>query len=308
MKTLVITSTKNQQLNDNLMNILSAARQIHSRCDVLVIGDTNCDELSRLAVVDKVLHLAEIKDQENMANFLANGLTKIVNNYTHVLTASDSYGKDLLPRIAGIMDLSQISEVIEVVSPNIFKKPMYAGNIVAEVESFDEIKLLTIRATSFAKYKETSEASTIEKIANVLEINSEINFVNEDLLHNDTIDLAHAQIVVTGGRSLGSKENFDELIGALARKLGAAVGASRAAVDAGYASNDCQVGQTGKVVAPKLYLAIGISGAVQHIAGMKDSKTVIAINLDSNAQIFEYADFGLIGDLFEIVPQLINDL
>jgi electron transfer flavoprotein alpha subunit len=249
-----------------------------------------------------------VADATNSATLLASNLAEIVKNYTHTLIAADSYGKDLLPRIAGILDLSQISEVVEIVSPNTFKKPMYAGNILAEVESFEEIKLLTIRTTSFAAYSEAGSAASVEVNEFSPLANDKLSYLGEELVHNDTIDLAHAELIVTGGRSLGSKEDFDKLIHGLAIKLGGAVGASRAAVEAGYASNDCQVGQTGKVVAPKLYVAIGISGAVQHIAGMKDSKTVVAVNLDPNAQIFEYADYGLIGDLFDVVPELISKL
>ena len=209
--------------------------------------------------------------------------------------------------MAGILDLSQISEVVAIVSPNIFKKPMYAGNVLAEVESFEDTKLLTVRATSFTPYTALAEEAAVEVLTDNAEINPHISHLGETVIHSETIDLSHAQIIVTGGHSLGSKEDFVELIHGLAVKLDGAVGASRA-VEAGYASNVCQVGQTGKVVAPKLYLAIGISGAVQHIAGMKDSQQVIAINIDPNAQIFEYADYGLVGDLFEIVPELINQL
>ncbi len=308
MKILVITSAKAQKLNDNLLNVLSAAKRINGHCDVLILGSADYSPIQELKIVEKIMLFNNVTDANNLATLLAANLAEIVKNYTHVLIAADSYGKDLLPRIAGILDLSQISEVVEIVSPNIFKKPMYAGNILAEVESFEEIKLLTIRTTSFAAYSEAGSAASVEANEFSPQINDKLSYLSEELVHNDTIDLAHAELIVTGGRSLGSKEDFDKLIHGLAVKLGGAVGASRAAVEAGYASNDCQVGQTGKVVAPKLYVAIGISGAVQHIAGMKDSKTVVAINLDPNAQIFEYADYGLIGDLFDVVPELISKL
>lgn len=308
MKILVITSAKAQKLNDNLLNVLSAAKRINGHCDVLILGSADYTPIQELKIVEKIMLFNNVTDANNLATLLAANLAEIVKNYTHVLIAADSYGKDLLPRIAGILDLSQISEVVEIVSPNIFKKPMYAGNILAEVESFEEIKLLTIRTTSFAAYSEAGSAASVEANEFSPQINDKLSYLSEELVHNDTIDLAHAELIVTGGRSLGSKEDFDKLIHGLAVKLGGAVGASRAAVEAGYASNDCQVGQTGKVVAPKLYVAIGISGAVQHIAGMKDSKTVVAINLDPNAQIFEYADYGLIGDLFDVVPELISKL
>ncbi len=308
MKILVITSAKAHKLNDNLLNVLSAAKRINGHCDVLILGNADYSSIQELKIVEKIMLFNNVTDATNSATLLAGNLAEIVKNYTHVLIAADSYGKDLLPRIAGILDLSQISEVVEIVSPNIFKKPMYAGNILAEVESFEEIKLLTIRTTSFAAYSEAGSAASVEVNEFSPLANDKLSYLGEELVHNDTIDLAHAELIVTGGRSLGSKEDFDKLIHGLAIKLGGAVGASRAAVEAGYASNDCQVGQTGKVVAPKLYVAIGISGAVQHIAGMKDSKTVVAINLDPNAQIFEYADYGLIGDLFDVVPELISKL
>jgi electron transfer flavoprotein alpha subunit len=308
MKVLVITSAKAQKLNDNLLNVLTAAKRINGHCDVLILGKADYSSIQELKIVEKIMLFNNVTDATNSATLLAANLAEIVKNYTHVLIAADSYGKDLLPRIAGILDLSQISEVVEIISPNIFKKPMYAGNILAEVESFEEIKLLTIRTTSFAAYSEAGSAASVEVNEFSPLANDKLSYLGEELVHNDTIDLAHAELIVTGGRSLGSKEDFDKLIHGLAIKLGGAVGASRAAVEAGYASNDCQVGQTGKVVAPKLYVAIGISGAVQHIAGMKDSKTVVAVNLDPNAQIFEYADYGLIGDLFDVVPELISKL
>ncbi len=308
MKILVIAHAKNGQINSNVANVLTAAGKISAHCDVLLIGKADVAELSKLECVSKVLNFNALIDEQNLSSYVANTVAGIVKNYSHVLTAADSYGKDLLPRVAGILDLSQISEIVAIVSPNIFKKPMYAGNVLAEVESFEDTKLLTVRTTSFAAYRNGGVEANIEVLTDAAEINSNLNYLGEILLHSDTIDLAHAQIIVTGGYSLGSKESFDELIHGLALKLGGAVGASRAAVDAGYANNDCQVGQTGKIVAPKLYLAIGVSGAVQHIAGMKDSQQVIAVNIDPNAQIFEYADYGLVGDLFEIVPELINKL
>lgn len=308
MKVLVIAHAKNGQINSNLANVLTAASKISSHCDVLLVGTADVTEVSKLECVSKVLNFNAIADGQNLSSYVANAVAGVVKNYSHVLTAADSYGKDLLPRVAGVLDLSQISEVVAIVSPNIFKKPMYAGNVLVEVESFEDTKLLTVRATSFAAYRNSGVESSVETLNDVAEINPSLSYVGETMLHSDTIDLSHAQIIVSGGYSLGSKESFDELIHGLAVKLGGAVGASRAAVDAGYANNDCQVGQTGKIVAPKLYLAIGVSGAVQHIAGMKDSQQVIAVNIDPNAQIFEYADYGLVGDLFEIVPELINKL
>ena len=308
MKVLVITAARVQKINDNVFNVLTAASQISPQCEVMVIGDADCSLLSQQAGVAKIIHLADIDRAQDLASHLARPLAQICRNYTHILTAADSHGKDLLPRIAGVLGLSQISDVLGIVSPNIFKKPMYAGNIIAEVESFEASKLLTIRPTCFAKSSVTAAAAPIEVLSGVAQINPAIALSSEEISTSSTIDLATAAIVVSGGRSLASPENFVQLIQGLAAKLGAAVGASRAAVEAGYAANDCQVGQTGKVVAPQIYIALGISGAVQHIAGMKDSKTVIAVNLDQNAQIFEYADYALVADLFEVVPELIANL
>ncbi len=312
MRVLVIAHSQQQQIKDNFANVLTAASKIHPVCDILLVGDAAIDDLTKFSGINKIWHVHELEDKNNLALVVAPIVASVVKNYTHVLCAADSYGKDLLPRVAGINDLSQISEVTAIISPNIFKKPMYAGNVIAEVESFEDIKLLSIRSTSFVR--KTQQADLVKPIIELLTINLEQQssvstvMLSEDRPTSDTIDLAHAQIVVSGGRSLGSKEDFTTLIHGLAQKLNGAVGASRAAVEAGYVSNDSQVGQTGKIVAPQLYLAIGISGAVQHIAGMKDAQMVLAINLDPNAQIFEYADYGLVGDLFEIVPKLIERL
>lgn len=309
MKVLVVGHAIAGKISDNFFNVLTAACQLNAKCDVLILGESDLGSVHEAACIGKILHFSALQDSQLQAVFVASSLATLARSYTHVLTASDSVGKDILPRVAGILEMGQISEVIGIGSPNVFKRPMYAGNVVAEVESFDEVKLLTIRPSSFTKYSTAGGGSNdIEKLDTQLQPDSRTKFISQDLIHNDTIDLGHAKIVVSGGRSLGSKENFDQLIHGLALKMGAAVGASRAAVEAGYAPNDCQVGQTGKVVAPELYLAIGVSGAVQHIAGMKDSKTVVAINLDPNAQIFEYSDYGLTGDLFEIIPQLLAGL
>ena len=308
MKVLVITSARQQRVNANLANVLMAASVINAKCDVVVIGAADCSPITKYSCVAKVIHWSDVEPVQNLASLLGQPLATICQNYTHVLTAADSYGKDLLPRIAGILQLSQISDVLEIVSPNTFKKPMYAGNVIAEIESFEEIKLLTVRPTSFAKYALADGSAEIEVRHGLVAANPAITFSSEELSSSERIDLANASVVVTGGRSLASEDNFAELIQGLASKLGGAMGASRAAVEAGYAANDCQVGQTGKVVAPEIYIAIGVSGAAQHIAGMKGSKTVIAINLDPNAQIFEYADYGLVADLFEVVPELIATL
>lgn len=307
MNVLVVAFAKNNKLNNNLANVITAANQITSACDVLVIGASDVSIAAQYQGVSRVLHWANIADNNILAVNVASYIADTAKGYTHVLIAADSTGKDILPRVAGILDVTQISEVLKIISPNIFKKPMYAGNIIAEVEVFDEIKLLTIRTISFEPACLGGNAK-IEILDVTPVISTDSQRITESLVAKQTVGLADAKYIVSGGRSLGSKESFDELIGGLAKSISAGVGASRAAVEAGYVSNDCQVGQTGKVVAPELYLAIGISGAVQHIAGMKDSKKVIAINTDENAQIFEYADYGLVADLFEVVPQLINKL
>lgn len=305
MKVLVISHAKNAQVDNSIANVVMAATKISNQCDVLILGNVSNINNANCSGVSKIFHLAKIEN--NLAVNLASTLAEFAKNYTHVLVSANSSGKDLLPRVAGILDVGQVSDVVAICSPNIFKKPMYAGNIIAEVESFDEIKLLTIRATSFAPASLGGNAS-IEVLNIEIKNVDNTKFIRENIVKTETIGLAQAKIIVSGGRSLGSAEDFNLLINGLAAKIGAGVGASRAAVEAGYVSNDCQVGQTGKIVAPQLYIAVGISGAVQHIAGMKDAKTVIAINSDSNAQIFEYADYGIVGDLFEVVPQLINQL
>lgn len=306
MKVLVISIARNGEVNPNLANVITAANKINTTCDVLIFSATDVRAATQYAGVARVIQVQSTQEQHLAVN-IAPVIAKLASSYTHVLMAADSVGKDILPRVAGILDIGQISDVLAICSPNIFKKPMYAGNVVAEVESFDDIKLLTVRPTSFAAASQ-SGAAVLE--TQTLEINlaSNTKLLGETLVASETVGLAQAKIIVSGGRSLGSKEAFVELINGLAGKLEAGVGASRAAVEAGYVSNDSQVGQTGKIVAPQLYLAVGISGAVQHIAGMKDSQKVIAINSDSNAQIFEYSDYGYIADLFEVIPQLISRL
>lgn len=307
MKVLVICNAIDGKVNENLTNVFSAASKINSICDLFVIGYLEQGSLPAYKCIHKVVNYV-IEHNANISTNVAKLLADNISSYTHVLIAADSYGKDLLPRVAGILDLSQISEIVAVISPNIFKRPMYAGNILAEVESCEDTKLLTVRTSSFDAYFELGGSYNVEKIDVTIDSDSKIKVLDELKIKLETVDLAQAKIIVSGGRSLGSQENFAALIGKLAVKLNGAVGASRAAVEEGFVSNDCQVGQTGKIVAPKLYLAIGISGAVQHIAGMKGSHTVVAINSDSNAQIFEYSDYGIVGDLFEIVPELINQL
>jgi electron transfer flavoprotein alpha subunit len=326
MRTLIITNAQNSindSFNANLTHVFGAAKKLANFCDVLIVGNnlTNAaTAIAQYSIVSQVLILEDSALTNLLPENMAIQLSSIIKdgNYTHVLVAADSFGKNLLPRIAGILEISQISEIVNIINSNVFEKYIYAGNILATIESLEQIKLLTVRTISFAADDEVitndmTAPSITENLTNKITrisfnnpIHSGVKFINN---HLDTmIDLTSAQVIVSGGRSLGSIEAFDSHIRKLANKLNAGVGATRAAVESGYAHNDCQIGQTGKVVAPNVYIAIGMSGAVQHIAGMKDSNTVIAINNDRTAPIFEHADYGIVGDLFEIVPELINKI
>jgi electron transfer flavoprotein alpha subunit len=311
MKSLIITTIANSKINQNIAALIDAANKISDNCDVLILGHNLSTAANEIANFDKINHVLTLESPElekPLAENLAGQLSEIAKSYTHVLAAADSFGKNLMPRIAGTLEIGQISEIVSVVSPNIFKKFIYAGNVLIEVESLEDIKLLTVRTSNFSsKAEQAKQSAKIVAIAYNNVIHPNIKWHSENIM-DKSVDLGSAKIVVSGGRSLGSKEDFDKHIRTLASKLNAAVGATRAAVEAGLAPNDCQVGQTGRVVAPQVYLAIGISGAVQHIAGMKDSKTVIAINTDQTAPIFEHANYGIIGDLFDIVPKLLNHL
>lgn len=307
MKSLIILRQSGEASPQGLSELAAAAAKIAVVCDVLVLGG-NAQELLVANNVEQVFRAAT-SDNEMIASSLAKGLSGFCRNYSHVLMAADSFGKDLLPRIGGILDVAQLSEVVEIISPRIFKRPIYAGNALVEVESLEEINLLTIRAQAFSSNASDTKMLAIQALELGFAVDDRIEFIEQtQAVIGDIPPLAQAKVIVSGGRSLGSAENFNHLIHQLAVKFGGAVGATRAAVEAGYATNDIQVGQTGQIVAPQLYIAVGVSGAVQHIAGMKDSKVVVAINSDENAQIFEYADYGVVGDLFEIVPQLLEKL
>lgn len=311
MHILIIANIVDGKLNSNIFNLFGVVKKldVHAKCNIFLSGyniENIAKQLAKHAQVDKVLLLDDILLKQPLAEILTPILTKIVVDYTHVLVAADSFGKNLLPRLAGLLEIGQISEIVDVLSPSIFKKFIYAGNVLVEIESLEEIKLLTVRTSNFEQLiTESDNFAQVIKLDLRVESTERIKFIRQDVVDN-TVNLESAKVIVTGGRSLGSKESFDSLVRGLANKFAAGVGATRAAVEAGLAPNDCQIGQTGKVVAPELYLAIGISGAVQHIAGMKDSKTVIAVNIDQTAPIFEHADYGLIGDLFTIVPQLLE--
>ncbi|MBZ5760936.1 MULTISPECIES: electron transfer flavoprotein subunit alpha/FixB family protein [Rhizobium] len=305
MAILLLADHDNVSLSDQTAKTLTAAAKIGGDIHVLVSGKgarAAADAAAKLSGVSKVL-LAESDDlANNLAEPLADLIVSLAGSYDTIISAATSVGKNVLPRVAALLDIAQISEIIEVVSPDTFKRPIYAGNAIQTVQSTDAKKVITVRTASFASAEEGGSAA-VEAISAVANPGLS-TFVGDALSSSDRPELTSAKIIVSGGRALGSAEKFREVILPLADKLGAAVGASRAAVDAGYAPNDWQVGQTGKVVAPQLYIAVGISGAIQHLAGMKDSKVIVAINKDDEAPIFQVADYGLVGDLFELLPEL----
>ena len=308
MSNLVIAEHDNATLGAATLNAITAASQIGGDVHVLVAGSGAADVAAAAAQVSgvaKVLHADADHYKETVSVELANLVVSLAGDYTHILIASTTTGKDVMPRIAALLDSSQISDIISVESADTFKRPVYAGNAIATVQSNDAVKTLTVRPTGFdaAASGGSAEVASIEAVA----ADNSTKVVGRELTVSERPDLGAADIVVSGGRGVGSAENF-KIIESLADKLGAAVGASRAAVDAGYMPNDYQVGQTGKVVAPSLYIAVGISGAIQHLAGMKDSKVIVAINKDEEAPIFQVADYGLVADLFEAVPELVESL
>jgi electron transfer flavoprotein alpha subunit len=305
MAILLLADHDNAALSDQTAKTLTAASKIGNDVHVLVAGkgaQAAADAAAKLSGVSKVL-LAESDDlANNLAEPLAALIVSLAGSYDTIISAATSVGKNVLPRVAALLDIAQISEITEVVSADTFKRPIYAGNAIQTVQSSEAKKVITVRTASFASAGEGGSAS-VESIAAAANP-GQSTFVNDALSSSDRPELTSAKIIISGGRALGSSENFQEVILPVADKLGAAVGASRAAVDAGYAPNDWQVGQTGKVVAPQLYIAVGISGAIQHLAGMKDSKVIVAINKDEEAPIFQVADYGLVGDLFTILPEL----
>lgn len=309
MATLIIAEHNNETLNPATLNTIAAALEIDAQADVLVAG-ADCaavaEAAAKVAGVGKVLLAEDASLANSLAENLAPVIVELAANYSHILAAATTTGKNVAPRVAALLDVAQISDIITVESADTFKRPIYAGNIIATVQSSDATKVITVRTTGFDPVAAEGGSGAVESISAVGDAGLS-SFVGEDLTKSDRPELAAASIVVSGGRGVGSSENF-AIIEELADKLGAAVGASRAAVDAGYVPNDYQVGQTGKVVAPDLYVAIGISGAIQHLAGMKDSKVIVAINKDEEAPIFGVADYGLVGDLFKEVPNLVAAL
>jgi electron transfer flavoprotein alpha subunit len=304
MAVLVVAAHDNKSVRTNVANAVAAATKLDSDVTVLVAGKDCGDAAKSAAALQGVTKVLQVEDAA-YANWLAEDIAplvvKLAPNYSHIVMAADSVGKNVAPRVAALLDVGQVSEAIQIVSPDTFVRPIYAGNAMATVQSSDKIKVVTIRPTNF-KATGTGGSAAIEQIGGE-GAKGLSSYVGAELSKSERPELTSAKIVVSGGRGMGSGDNF-KIIEALADKLGAGVGASRAAVDAGYVPNDYQVGQTGKVVAPDLYIAVGISGAIQHLAGMKDSKTIVAINKDEEAPIFQVADYGIVGDLFQIVPEL----
>ncbi len=308
MTALVIAEHDNASLKASTLHTVTAAAQCGGEVHILVAGhgcDAAAAAAAQIAGVAKVIVADGAQFADGLAENVAAQALAIAGNYSHVLAPATAYGKNILPRVAACLDVGQISEITKVDSPDTFERPIYAGNAIATVQSTDSIKVITVRATGFDAAA-TGGSAAIEKI-DVVADSGKSSFVSRELAKSDRPELTAAKIIVSGGRGMGSAENF-KILEPLADKLGAAMGASRAAVDAGYVPNDWQVGQTGKIVAPQLYIAVGISGAIQHLAGMKDSKTIVAINKDPEAPIFSVADYGLVGDLFEAVPALVKEL
>lgn len=309
MSILVIAEHDNTELKGATLNTVAAAQKIGGDITILVAGE-NCravaDAAAKVAGVSRVL----VADNAAYGHFLAENLAALVNelagDYSHVLVAASTTGKNFMPRVAALKDVAQISDITDVESADTFVRPIYAGNAMATVQSSDSLKLITVRTTGFDPVAAEGGSASIEDIATAKDAGKSA-FVSQELTESERPELTAASVVISGGRGMGSGENF-HLIEPIADKLGAAIGASRAAVDAGYAPNDWQVGQTGKVVAPNLYVAVGISGAIQHLAGMKDSKIIVAINKDEEAPIFQVADYGLVADLFTALPELTEKL
>lgn len=302
---LVIAEHDNAVLNGATLNTVAAASKLGADIHILVAGENAAavaEQAAKAAGVTKVL----LADGPALAHGLAENVSAqvlaVAQGYTHILFPATAAGKNVAPRVAAKLDVAQISDIISVESPDTFMRPIYAGNAIATVQSADSVKVITVRTTAFDPVAAEGGSAAVENVDAVAD-SGRSSFVGREFAQSDRPELAAASVVISGGRGLGSAENF-KMLDALADKLGAALGASRAAVDAGYAPNDWQVGQTGKIVAPQLYIAIGISGAIQHLAGMKDSKVIVAINKDPEAPIFGVADYGLVADLFEAVPEL----
>ncbi|MFG0788118.1 MULTISPECIES: electron transfer flavoprotein subunit alpha/FixB family protein [Delftia] len=310
MTSLVIAEHDNASIKSATLNTVTAALACGGDVHVLVAGENAgaaAQAAAQIAGVSKVIHADGASLKDGLAENIAAQVLAIASNYSHILFPATASGKNAAPRVAAKLDVAQISDITKVDSADTFERPIYAGNAIATVQSSDKIKVITVRGTGFDAAATTGGSAQVEQLAAAGD-SGKSSFVGREVTKSDRPELTAAKIIVSGGRALGSSEKFQEVITPLADKLGAAIGASRAAVDAGYAPNDLQVGQTGKIVAPQLYIALGISGAIQHLAGMKDSKVIVAINKDPEAPIFSVADYGLEADLFQAVPELVQAL
>ncbi|TAK86520.1 MAG: electron transfer flavoprotein subunit alpha/FixB family protein [Betaproteobacteria bacterium] len=310
MAVLVVAEHDNKSIRKATLNAVTAAQKLGPDIHVLVAGEQAGDAAkaaAQIAGVTKVLHA----DAPHLGAFLAENVAALLvglsKNYSHILAPATSNGKNVMPRVAALLDVQQISDVSAVESADTFVRPIYAGNALATVKSKDPIKVITVRSTAFDAAAATGGSAAVEQVAAPADAGLSA-FVSRELSKSERPELTAAKIIVSGGRGMASGENFTKVLEPLADKLGAAMGASRAAVDAGFVPNDWQVGQTGKIVAPDLYIAVGISGAIQHLAGMKDSRVIVAINKDEEAPIFQVADYGIVGDLFQIVPTVVEEL
>lgn len=309
MSILVIADHDNSSLTQSTLNVIAAAKAIGGDIDVLVAGE-NCGSVGESAAKAEGVNKVLVADNAVYGHFLAENLSELVaevgKGYGHILASAGTTGKDFMPRVAALLDVAQVSDIMRVESEDTFVRPIYAGNAIATVKANDSIKVITVRPTGFDPVAAEGGSASIEAV-DVVKDAGLSEFIGEELAKSDRPDLSSAKIVVSGGRGMQNGENF-KMLEKVADQLGAAIGASRAAVDAGFVPNDMQVGQTGKIVAPQLYIAVGISGAIQHLAGMGDSKVIAAINKDEEAPIFQVADYGLVADLFEAVPQLEEEL
>jgi electron transfer flavoprotein alpha subunit len=309
MPVLVIAEHDNQTLKTATLNAVAAAAQLGGEIHVLVAGSqcaTVCEQAAQVAGVARVLVVDAPHYAHALAENLAALIVKVGGPYCHIVAPATTTAKNVMPRVAALLDVAQISDIVAVKSADTFVRPIYAGNVLATVRSADAVKVITVRTTAFAAAAPQGASAAIEALEPAAEVRG-ARFVSQQLTRSERPELTSAQRVISGGRGMGSAENF-ALLDELANKLGAAVGASRAAVDAGFVPNDYQVGQTGKVIAPQLYIAVGISGAIQHLAGMKDSKVIVAINKDEEAPIFQVADYWIVGDLFKVLPELSGEL
>ena len=309
MVALVIAEHDNTSLKGSTHHTITAAAQAGGEVHILVAGANAAavaQQAAQIAGVTKVLLADAPHFADGLAENVAEQILAVAGSYSHILAPATAYGKNILPRVAAKLDVAQISEITKVDSPDTFERPIYAGNAIATVQSSDKVKVITVSTTGFDSAASTGGSAAVENVTAVAD-SGKSSFVGREVAKSDRPELTAAKVIVSGGRGIGSADNF-KVLEPLADRLNAAMGASRAAVDAGYVPNDWQVGQTGKIVAPTLYIAVGISGAIQHLAGMKDSKTIVAINKDPEAAIFSVADYGIVGDLFEVVPELVRQL